>query len=211
MYIYIHYSHVYIYILYDIYIYTIHMYIYTIWYIYIYTIWYIYIYIFILYHDLVTAHNADLSAPRRRWKELRLSSRASMLRMTESAELCFLGTAPTQWVWVVAGHKKTTEAAASKTFLMFILWRFQCCHLEGRDQLKCNASWHCVNQSKSCDAGRAHQINTLLKDTTGHASALRSTVAWILLDSKQRRWCIRLWNFRYTMFGSKLPWTGYAL
>ena len=107
--------------------------------------------------------------------------------------------------------QKTTEAAASKTFLMFILWRFQCCHLEGRDQLKCNASWHCVNQSKSCDAGRAHQINTLLKDTTGHASALRSTVAWILLDSKQRRWCIRLWNFRYTMFGSKLPWTGYAL
>ena len=187
------------------------MYIYTIWYIYIYILYDIYIYIFILYHDLVTAHNADLSAPRRRWKELRLSSRASMLRMTESAELCFLGTAPTQWVWVVAGHKKTTEAAASKTFLMFILWRFQCCHLEGRDQLKCNASWHCVNQSKSCDAGRAHQINTLLKDTTGHASALRSTVAWILLDSKQRRWCIRLWNFRYTMFGSKLPWTGYAL
>ena len=86
-YTYIYYSHVYIYymiyiyILYDIYIYILYD-----------------IYIFILYHDLVTAHNADLSAPRRRWKELRLSSRASMLRMTESAELCFLGTAPTQWV-----------------------------------------------------------------------------------------------------------------
>ena len=64
----------------------------------IYILYDIYIYIFILYHDLVAAHNADLSAPRRRWKELRLSSRASMLRMTESAELCFLGTAPTQWV-----------------------------------------------------------------------------------------------------------------
>ena len=83
-------------------------------YIYIYTIWYIYI--FILYHDLVTAHNADLSAPRRRWKELRLSSRASMLLMTESAELCFLGTAPTQWVWVVAGHKKQPRQLLARHF-----------------------------------------------------------------------------------------------
>ena len=78
------------------YIYYSHVYIYYMIYIYIYI--YILYDIFILYHDLVTAHNADLSAPRRRWKELRLSSRASMLRMTESAELCFLGTAPTQWV-----------------------------------------------------------------------------------------------------------------